>query len=230
MKDAFIVNASLIDENIKEQLMGLIENNYIIFTDSISELLKCTEYYSLKEDVDTIYAVGDDSTANLIANVLINKNKKLGIVPIGKCNNIYKKIKDKSSINISYVNDYLFLNQIVIADTGFKLENLETLHQISGFEFVSNLDGKYKIRKSKAIVINNLLDSDEIEVILLNENGVFRKENIKYKTTSLHIDLLGNMPVKIDGYLYYLPRIDLKKDNRIINIDNSFTKRLKLNV
>lgn len=228
MKDAFIVNASLIDENIKEQLMGLIENNYIIFTDSISELLKCTEYYSLKEDVDTVYAVGGDGTVNLIANKLVNK--RLGIIPIGKCNNIYKKIKDKNSINISYVNDYLFLNQVVISDNGFKLENMETMHQISSFEFVSNLDGKYKIKKSKAIIINNILDSEEIEVILLNENGVFRKENIKYKVSSLHIDLLGNMPVRIDGNLYYLPRINLKKDNRIININNSFTKRLKLNV
>ena len=103
MQNVFLINASLIDNNITEAIRGLISNAVVVYTHSVDEFINKARCYSAQPDINTIYAVGGDGTVNLLASILVNTNKKLGIIPIGHNNKIYESVKNETKIDVGYI-------------------------------------------------------------------------------------------------------------------------------
>lgn len=240
MQDVFLINASLVDGNIKEAIRGLISNAVVVYTFSINEFIDKAKYYSSQPNIDTIYAIGGDGTVNLLASILIDTNKKLGIVPIGHNNKIYKSIKEDKKINIGYVNDKIFLNHAIVVDSNFELEKIDfstkfDIDELIDFEFVTNAYGKYKIMSANSIIISNgffpksnySISDNKMEVCFFQLKNInrFSKNNQDFllPINEFSVDLLGNFPIIIDGDVYSISKFDFSISKKQIDV---VTKKL----
>lgn len=244
MQNVFLVNASLVQDNITEAIRGLISDAIVVYTFSVDEFLDKARYYSMQPNIDTIYAVGGDGTVNLLATVLIDTNKKLGIIPMGNNNKIYNSVKNGGRIDIGYINEKIFLNHAIIVDSGFNLEKINynekfNYNELKDFEFVTNAYGKYKMMSANSIVISNgffnnidsLLYDGKMEVYFLqnkirNLNKILKNNRNSFLSLEqFSTDLLGILPIIIDGDLYYVSKFDFSVSKKQINIE---TKQLSL--
>lgn len=96
-----------------------------------------------ESDADTIVAVGGDGTVKLIAEQLLDTNKKLGIIPAGSANGMAKELGipnknvaealsiiekgDALSIHLLQVNNELCIH---LADIGFNAYLVQRFHQL----------------------------------------------------------------------------------------------------
>lgn len=235
MQNVFLINASLVDSNITEAIRGLISNAVVVYTFSVNEFIEKANYYSLQPDVDIIYAVGGDGTVNLLANILVNTNKKLGIVPIGHNNKIYKSVKNEKKIDIGYINDKLFLNHAIIVDAGFELEKVDysskfDSRELKCFEFVTNACGKYKMMSANSIVMSNgflnpskcSISDNVIETYFLQNKKIGILKNSKdlfISKDSYSVDLLGVFPIIIDGDIYSISKFDFNLSKKQLEVE-----------
>lgn len=217
--DVYLINSQLENHTIKNKLKK-IKNSIVISTRNIKEFREKAIGYSKNNEVESIYAVGGDSTVNTLASILINTDKKLGIIPIGKTNRIYNSIKNNKYIDIGYINEYIFLNHaILFNDANFSLsfENRHCFKELNSFEIACNIEGKYKILEMNALVISNgylkdreydLLDK-EMETYIIRNNYNDKRSKF-YKTKSFNVDALGNIPICIDGNFHLISKFDFK--------------------
>lgn len=236
MQNVFLINASLVDGNITEAIRGLISNAVVVYTNSIDEFINKAKYYSIQPNVDTIYAVGGDGTVNLLANILINTNKKLGIIPIGKNNTIYKSIKKDNKIDVGYINNKLFLNHAIVSDTTFNMDVFDSnekyaFKNFKSFEFATNIYGKYKITSANIIVISNgllnktknCISDNKIETYFIgNKSSRLFHKNIEEPILTpekFSVDLLGVYQILIDGDLYYISKFDFNLSKKQLEIE-----------
>lgn len=224
-----------IENKLKE-----LKNSVVIRTSNINEFINKAKEFILKDEVESIYAVGGDGTVNLLANLIINSNKKLGIVPIGKHNKIYNSINNTKHIDIGYINDKLFLNQAILFKDLSYIDyslNDESLKKLKSFEIVSNITGKYKILETNSLVISNgkfannlynLNDGKMETYIIKNDKRLFNKKDILVGTSSFNVDTLGSTYILIDGDLYSISEFSFKVLKNGIDLALPISKKLQL--
>lgn len=247
MQNVFLINASLVDGNIMEAIRGLISNAVVVYTYSINEFISKAKYYSTQPNIETIYAVGGDGTVNLLASILIDTNKKLGIVPIGHNNKIYKSIKCENKIDIGYINDKIFLNHAIVLDTNFNLEKIDysakvDLRELNAFEFVTNAYGKYKMMSANSIVISNgflnplkcSVSDNVLEIYFLqNKNNNFSKifrnnKDLCVSLSNFSVDLLGTYPIIIDGNIYSISKFEFNLSKKQLEVETKELNKQKI--
>ena len=235
MQNVILINASLVGGDITETIRGLISDAVIVNTFSVNEFVETAKFYSIHPDVKTIYAVGGDGTVNLLASILINTNKKLGIIPMGQNNKIYKSIKNETKIDVGYINDKIFLNHAIVVDAKFDLERIDynmkvDKRELNCFEFVTNACGKYKMMSANSIVISNgflnpnkCSNSDNIieTYFLQNRKISILKSNkdIFVINDSYSVDLLGILPIIIDGDIYSISKFDFNLSKKQLEVE-----------
>lgn len=137
MKDIlFILNpiaggglALELEELIHKEMKGKCINYKLKLTEGPRDAIKLAEE-GIREGSNIIVAVGGDGTINEIAQILVNTDIPIGIIPGGSGNDLARSLglpldpkaaldnilnNEKSKIDIGYVNGELFLN---IASTG----------------------------------------------------------------------------------------------------------------
>lgn len=240
MQDVFLINMSLKNSTIKSKLKSL-KDSIVISTKSINEFKDKAIGYSKNGEIDSIYAVGGDGTVNLLASILVNTNKKLGIVPIGHHNRIYNSILNSEYIDIGYINDQIFLNHaILFNDSNFDLsfENKNSFKELKKFEIASNIKGKYQILKMNSLVIsnNNICNNNYditdglMEACIINGKERFfdKEKDTSIKTNGFTVDALGSIGISIDGDFYSVTNFDFKVMNKGIHLALPIQKRLEL--
>lgn len=243
-----MINTAVQKENVKERIENLISQGIVVNTYSAEEFVSKASYYSFLEDVETIYAVGGDGTVNLLANIIVNTKKKMGIIPIGTNNYVYRSIRDECAIDIGYMNNQVFLNHAVAVSLQLHPEDSPlsrclNYELLPSFEFVTNIRGKYEILSSNAIVITNgglghnpysLVDGKMEVSFLRNKLKLFRRmgkqnPNIVMDSADFEVDFLDTVNVVIDGDLYSLEKFSFKMGKEKILISrNDIGKRFCL--
>lgn len=146
----FLVNKDIDKEGLEKinrlaEICGFLRMEYqIIYAKDKNETQEIA--YCFRNNKNTvIYAVGGDGTVNNVLNGLIGGNALLGIIPIGKNNNIYRSLEhlsdDVVTCNVMKVNDLYCLNMFT---TGIGLEDVPTdvLHTEGYYPFLQNNDTK----------------------------------------------------------------------------------------
>lgn len=237
MESVFLINQSLITTEIADILK---KNGILVYTTSKEDFLKKAKQYVNTSGIDNIYAVGGDGTVNLLASVIAGTDKKLGIIPIGRKNRIYRSIKDDKTIDFGYINNYLFLNHAAILGDGFVLDKISfrnrgSFNHLEAFEFATNFTGKYRIHEASAIIIFNgdfdskkaSISDRKMETYFVLNNGLLSKD-IKVEKEKIEFDMLGLRPIVVDGELFSIDRFIYRMGGNINLAENDIAKKLSL--
>lgn len=118
MKHVFLIDKNLegnISEFIKEIVIACKTLNYEYCIVLLENAYETVEFAKTCQNQDIIvYAVGDDLDINLVLNALIGGKAKLGIIPVGEDQNIYRGLDEYQSeiitANVIKVNEEYALN------------------------------------------------------------------------------------------------------------------------
>jgi len=202
-----------------------------------------------KTGAKKIVAVGGDGTCNMVAQILINKNLELGILPQGSANGMAKELELPNNINdnlniilkgnIKAIDVLRFSNQRIslhLSDIGFNAKVIERFEkgETRGFlgygkHFFDEL-GRVKPSKFKLEIDDKIIKKKAIMIVIANATkyGTGAIVNPKGKVDDGKFEVIVFRPQKFTQFLKMAIPFFTRQIHQLEFVDFYSCKKVKI--